>query len=133
MEWVTIKDSNKKIVKYQLNDNIYIKKRYGRGIYGNLSEFVLYVFDRSVFAGRLKDAKIIGLKYAMNRNKPTSRSEIKYHTDDNTVPNDKELIGKYTCQVFNCLHEIIAFIIGDTYDEVLNKYDNKQFDQVREF
>lgn len=56
--------------------------------------------------------------------KKYSFSEIKRCTWQNTFGKDKELIGKYICQVFNN-NEYVKVLVGNTFKEVVEL--QKQF------
>lgn len=123
MDWKIIRDENKNIIKYELTDNIYIIKEKARGIYSNLSDFVLMLDGRKYMADKLKVVKAKGLKYLAEKDIPVARSEIKYHTKDNVFKGEEFLINKYSCQVFNSFNYMIDFIYGVTRDEVIEKYN----------
>ena len=46
-------------------------------------------------------------------------SEIKRCTTNHSF--DKELLGKYFCQVFDEKGEYITYLIGDSYKEIVDK------------
>lgn len=49
-------------------------------------------------------------------------SEIKRCNKNNSF--DRELLGKYFCQVFNQNGEYITYLVGDSYKEVVDKQKN---------
>lgn len=77
----------------------------------------------------LKSLKELGERYLKERNIPSTRSEMQYIYKDKLdyFRDDENYLNKYFCQVFNSLGEMIGYILEEEADDLLDKWNKREF------
>lgn len=134
-KWKVIRNEDNEIVKYSLTENIYIERDYSKDFKSNRYYNHLMIDNKLIAmmgpgtGFTIKSLKELGEKYLKERDIPKTRSEIEYIIKDKLefFGNDRSYLNKYFCQVFNSLGEMIGYILENEFDEILNKWNKREF------
>ncbi len=134
-KWKIIRNEDNEIIKYSLTENIYIERDYSKDFKSNrfynhlIVDNKLIAMTGSGTGFTLKSLKELGERYLKERNIPSTRSEMQYIYKDKLdyFRDDENYLNKYFCQVFNSLGEMIGYILEEEADDLLDKWNKREF------